>query len=257
MGRGFEILAIVAWLASSAPARAASPAAPAAPAAPAPAATDVCQTRDDKADAAAVDSYFVAHLREHSQQPFARPLIADQRARAKSFLEQRIGDKRAEVCAARLKLAEDIKTAPAKYATAECGAAAVAGLIDEYAVKVAGTYKQNQQLLQRSLLAEHLKTLQKKLFEIARGSARVEGSFQGRSLASAPREVRFEWVKQEATRLGGEARVIWGAANPDANPLLQRNLIFAREAVRAKQELDSAKARYHTSGKLLPSCQPK
>jgi hypothetical protein len=249
MGRAFEILAVVAACVSltygmRARADSASP--------------EICQPRDDKADSAAVDSYFVANLREHDSIPFVRPIKETVRGQAKTFLEQRIGDRRAELCAAHLKLAEDVKTAAGAYTTADCGAAAVVALFDQYLGKVSATNTQNLQQL-GALLNAHVNALKLKLFDIAKGStAGIDGiQFQGQLLTGAPQEVKFEWIKQEASRLGAEAHVVWGATNPGANPLLLRNGVFAREAARAKLERDGAKVRFHSDGKLSASCKLK
>ena len=248
MARSFEILrsfAAIVLLSLASPALAAnfSP--------------EICQLHDEKSDAAIVDAYFVGNLKEHGLYGFSRPVRDSARSQAKAFFEQRISDRRAEICAARLKLAEDIKNAPAKYSTDDCSAAAIVGLLDQYTTMVAGAYEQNRQAL-GTLLDAHLKDLKIKLFEIAKGStAGLNGNFSGYELASAPTEVRFEWLKQEASKLGGEANVVWGAASPDSNPLLHGSLVIAREAARAKQESDTAKVRFHTDGKPSPSCKLK
>lgn len=221
--------------------------------------TDICQARDEKADAAALDAYFVASLKEHGVDVITRPILVGQRLQARAFLERQITEKRAELCAAHLKLVEDIKVAVGKYTTTDCGAAAVVTLIERYMTSVASTFADNRQVLNTNL-ANHAQALKLKLFEVVRSgsTAALDGlSYQGQPLAGATQEVRFEWVKQEASVLGTEARTVWGAINPDANPLVQRNLDFAREAVRAKQERDSTKARLHTDGKLAPTCKAK
>ncbi|MGZ3657914.1 MAG: hypothetical protein ACXWR1_17725 [Bdellovibrionota bacterium] len=216
---------------------------------------EICQAHDDKADAVRIDAYFVSNLQEHGTQAFSRALRESARTQAKAFLDQRITDKRAELCAARLKLAEDIKSAGANYTTADCSAAAVVTLLDQYTTTVAAAFDQNRQAL-ASLLSAHVKQLKLKLFDIAKGSTSgLEGNFGGVPLATAPKEIRFEWVKQEASKLGGEANVVWASASPDSNPLLQGSLVIAREAVHAKQERDAAKVRYHTDGRLSPSCK--
>lgn len=220
-------------------------------------APDICSARDDKADAAAIDAYFAASLKEHAANAFSRPLADGARAQAKSFFEQRIADKRAEICAAHLKLVEDVKAAPGKFTTADCGSAAVVALLDQYLGKVAGTYDQNHQLM-TALLNDHLNRVKLKLFDIARGStASLDGTFQGQPLATASQEVKFEWIKQEASRLGAEAHLVWGFTNPNPNPLVQRNFEIAQEAARARQERDAAKARFHSDGKLAGSCKLK
>jgi hypothetical protein len=205
--------------------------------------------------AAAVDAFFVANLKEHDRYGFSRPLKDRARTQAKAYLDQRIIDKRAELCADHLKLTEDVKAAPAKYVTGDCASAAVVTLMDAYMTKVANTFDENRRVL-ASLGDAHVNDLKLKLFGIAKGStAGLEGTAGGYPLASAPKEVKFEWLKQEASKLGAEAHAVWGGAAQ--NPLVQRSLEFAREAARAKQERDSLKARYHTDGRLSPSCRLK
>jgi hypothetical protein len=216
--------------------------------------SEICQPLDERTGAAAVDSYFSANLTEHGANSFARPVRDAARAQARAFLGQRIADKRAELCAARLKVAQDIKASVAQYATADCAGAAVVGLLDRYTTTSATAYDQNRQALS-GLLDNHLKQIKVKLFEIAKGSnAGVDGA-AGAALASAPKEARFDWVKQEASKLGAEANVVWGAAGSASNPLVQASMAIAREAVRAKQERDSAKVRFHTDGRLSASCK--
>jgi hypothetical protein len=96
------------------------------------------------------------------------------------------------------------------------------------------------------------------LYDIARGAA-IGGdiNYKGYPLASMPNEIKLEWFKGEATKLVGEAQLAWGAAGPASNPLIQRNLAFAREALRAKQERDATKARLHVEGKAPAACKAK
>ncbi len=218
--------------------------------------SEICQPRDDKQEASSVNSFFNQHLKGHEQYGFSRQLSGSAKARAKAFLEQRILDKKAELCADRLKLAEDIKSAPSRVTGgADCAGAVVVGLMDAYTTKLATTFDQNRRAL-LLLRDDHIKDLKRKLFDIAKGSA-VEGTFRGQSLASAPQGVKFEWIKQEASRLAAEAHLIWGEAKPKENPLVMKNLVIAREAMVAKQERDAAKARYHTDGKLPAHCKMK
>ena len=105
---------------------------------------------------------------------------------------------------------------------------------------------------------DHFRNIKMKLFDIARGSSSgLEGSYRGQPLGSASQEVRFEWIKQEASKLGSEAHAVWGAVGSAANPLVQRNAEIAREALRAKQERDAAKARLRSDGKLPSTCKLK
>jgi hypothetical protein len=109
-----------------------------------------------------------------------------------------------------------------------------------------------------SLLNEHLKSVKLKLFDIVKGGGSgLEGTFQGHALASAPQDLRFEWIKQQASKLGAEAHLVWGASNSEANPLIQRNMDIGREALRARQERDAAKARLRSDGKVPGSCKLK
>lgn len=225
---------------------------PLARAADAPSA-EICQVLDEKASNAAVDAYFSTNLTEHAANSFSRPIRDSARAQAKAFLGQRVVDKRAELCAARLKLAQDIQAAAAKYATGDCAAAAVVSLLDQYTTATATAYDLNRQALS-GLLDSHLKQVKLKLFEIAKGS---NVGVDNPAIAAAPKEARFEWVKQEASKLGAEANVVWGAAGGASNPLVQASMVIAREAVRAKQERDAAKVRYHTDGTVSPSCKAK
>ncbi|HEY8278265.1 MAG TPA: hypothetical protein VIH99_01490 [Bdellovibrionota bacterium] len=218
---------------------------------------EVCKARDEMAVLATLDSYFNDNLKEHQRQGFARALQSTARSKAKAFLDQKILDKRAEFCADRLKLAEDIKAAPAKYTDSACAGAAVVGLLDRYTTKVAATFDENRKML-GALHDAHVHDIKLKLFDIAKGSTvGLEGSFGGYPLVSAPKKVKFEWLKQEASKLGGEAHLVWGAVNAEKNPLVQENLQLAREAVKAKQERDSAKARFHTDGKPGANCKAK
>jgi hypothetical protein len=205
---------------------------------------DVCQTHDEKAEAASVDSYVISNLSEHLKYGFSQALVGNARSEAKSFFLQHISDKRTEICAAHLKLAEDLKTAISPKASASCGAAAVAGLLGDYANQVATTYEQNRQTL-TTLLNAHLQSLKGQLFEIARGST---AGLSGTSIANASQDTKFEWIKQEASKMGSEAHVAWGAANSDSNPLVQQNLAIGREATRAGQEYAAAKARLRALG---------
>lgn len=215
---------------------------------------EVCQTVDEKTTAAAVDSYFTANLTEHSANAFGRAVRDAARTQAKAFLGQRIADQRAELCAARLKLAQDIEASTARYATADCSGAALVTLLDQYATSAATAYDQNRQALS-SLLDAHLKSIKLKLFDIAKGSSAGVDGATGAALAAAPKEARFDWVKSQASKLGAEANVVWGAAGSAANPLVQASMVIAREAAHAKQERDAAKVRYHTDGRLSASCK--
>jgi hypothetical protein len=214
---------------------------------------EICQTFDEKATNAAVDAYFSANLSEHAANAFSRPLREAARAQAKAFLGQRVVDKRAELCAARLKLAQDIKAIAAKYATADCAGAAMVAALDAYSIAAATAYEQNRQVMS-GLLDNHLGKLKLKLFEIAKGSS---AGVDSPIFATAPSAARFEWVKLEASKLGAEANVVWGASGNAANPLVRAIMTIAREAVRARQERDAVKVHYHTDGKLSASCRVK
>jgi hypothetical protein len=212
-------------------------------------ALELCQLRDDRADSASVSRFFDQTLKEHGRYAAFRPLKAKAATKAIAFLDQRILDRRSELCADRLKVAEGIKAAPAK---ANCAGAVLAGLLDGYAARVAAAYEGNRAML-ATLRDDHARELKRKLFDIARGSNEgLEGTYGGYALSAMPKEVRFEWLKQEASKLGGEAQQVWGAAEPDRNPLVQMNLSFAREALRARQERDAAKARF---GEPDPGCK--
>ena len=214
---------------------------------------EICRARDDNADTAFVDSFFVANLKEHELNSFSRPLKASARRQAKAFLDQRIADKRAELCAARLKLAVDIKSAATRYISGDCAAAAVVTLMDGYAAMVTRTVDENGQMLQ-ALRDAHLKDLTAKLFAIARGSTvGVEATLGGVPFAAAPQKARADWAKQEAPKLGLEANTIWGASSP----LDRLTQVIAQEATLAKAERDAAKVRFRTSGKLSPTCKLK
>ncbi len=221
-------------------------------------AADLCNSRDDKQDLQALEKYFEASLKRHGELPFARPLKSQASAKAKAFQVQDLTDKRAELCADRLRLAEEIKKAPSQYETGECGAAAVVTLLDSYMRKVAAAYDSNAQKL-NSYQKDHLKALKLRLFEIAKGSTiGLEGvASNGVAIANAPKEVKYEWIKSQASMLAKEAHVAWGAVDPAKNPLVQLNHILAREAVRARNEREKQKVELRTDGKMPSYCKKK
>lgn len=250
MMRAFEIRFGVLFFLFFALARAASAATPSSQ-------QEFCQNHDDSAETAEVDRYFLAQMKEHQRFGFSQPIGNWARVQAKAFFEQRILDKRAEICAERLKIVEEIKSAPSKWNNANCASAVVVGLLDQYMNKIAGAFDENRRLL-TSLRDKHVQQLMLKLFEVARGSPSVaDSTLGGIPGTSASKETRFEWVKQEASKLGAEAQSAWGALNPEKNPIIQTNLALAREAVRARQERDAAKARYRTDGRLPPGCRAR
>lgn len=215
--------------------------------------SEICQPRDDRQEAAAIQAYFTQNLKGHEQQGFSRALSGSVKAKAKAFLEQRILDKKAELCADRLKLVEDIKTTPSRVTgSTDCVNAMIVSLMDAYTKKTATTYDQNSRAL-GALRDEHLREVKRKLFDIAKGSTNGVDV----SIARARQGAKFEWIKNEASKLAGEARTVWGEAKANVNPLVQKNLVIAREAMRAKKERDAMKARLHTDGKLPPGCKWK
>ncbi len=218
---------------------------------------EICLPRDDRKESNLVAGFLEQTLLEHGQHGFSRPLKAKAKAGAIAFLEQRILDKRSEFCADLLKVAEGIKAAPTQNNNPSCAGAAIVELLDNYMSKVAVAFNENRTAL-AGLRDNHVRELKLILFDIARGStAGLDGSFGGYALIAAPKAVKFEWLKQEASKLGGEAQAAWGAAEPDRNPLVQQNLVFAREAARARQERDAARLRFHLEGKPNPICKPK
>lgn len=222
------------------------------------AAPEICQYREDKGDASSLDAFLVASLKEHELYPFSRPLKAQARAGARNFLDQRIGDKLAEACAEHLKVAEEIKALPPRFHAADCAGAATVVLLDGYVKRVKGIYEENRRIMD-GMHDQHLHGLKLRLFELARGS--IAGmdrvAVSGVPFASLSKDRKFEWIKQEASKLGAEAHLVWGRVGADSNPLVQKNLLFAQEATRAKQELSSARARYRTDGKLGAHCKAK
>ena len=250
MLRVFEILAFLIAIGSSAlpmPARASE----------APL-LEICRARDEKTDSKAIDDYFIANLKEHEKFSFSRPLRDRARGQARAFYVQRVVDKRSEICAGRLKLTEDIKLAPSRYVTGECGAAAVLQLFEQFMTRTALAYDENQKLI-NSFGDAHINEIKLKLFYIAKGStAGLEGVIFGSvPLVSASKEQRFEWVKQEATKLGGEVNAVWGSASQDRNPLLRLNMLIAHEAVKAKHEHDALKQQFRVDSKILSTCKLK
>jgi hypothetical protein len=221
-------------------------------------ASELCNPRDDKADLSVVEKFFESSLREHAALPFSRTIKGQAQAKAKALFVQDIVDKKAELCADRLRLAEEIKLAPSQYATADCASAAVVTLIDGYMRKVAGAYDGNVNKMAKHQ-AEHIRDLKLRLFEIAKGSTLgLEGvTYRGYNLTSAPKEVKFEWIKSHASKLAGEAHKAWGAVEPKGHPLVQLNLVIAREAVRVRNEREQQKKNLGTDGKLAPSCKKK
>lgn len=221
-------------------------------------ASNICDPRDDKADLAIVERFFESSLREHAPLPFARAIKDQSVAKAKALLVQDIIDKKAELCAERLRLVEEIKKAPSRYVTGDCAAAAVVSLLDAYMRKVAGSYDGNVTKMAKHQ-SEHIKDLRLRLFEVAKGSTMgLENvRHRGYPLPSAPKEVRFDWIKAQASKLAGEAHKAWGAVDPGNHPLVQLNLVIAREAVRARNERDQQKKALRTDGKLSPSCKKK
>ncbi len=215
-------------------------------------AADFCQARDDKAEVEAVDKFFESTLREHGQQAYSRTLKTQAKAKAKALLEQNILDKKTQICADHLKLAEDVRNEPKHWATADCSSAAVVSLVDGYMRKVAQAYDENQKAM-ATQQREHLQDLKLRLFEIAKGS--TTGVDQ--AVANAPKNTKFEWIKQQATKLASEAHRAWGGVDPEKNPLVQQNLGIAREAVRAKGQRDALKTQFRTDGRLAASCVRK
>lgn len=218
----------------------------------------LCDPRDDKADLVIVERFFETSLREHAALPFARAIKEQSVAKGKALLVQDIVDKKAELCADRLRLAEEIKKAPGRYDTAACGSAAVVSLFDGYMRKVAAAYDGNVTKMAKHQ-AEHIRELRRRLFEVAKGSTLgLENvRHRGYSLPGAPKEVRFDWIKAQASKLAGEAHKAWGAVDQAKHPLVQLNLAIAREAVRARNERDQQKKALGTDGKLPPSCKKK
>lgn len=216
---------------------------------------DFCKIHDDKAEHKSVNSFFDQNLKEHKAYGFSRALAEDAKRKADAFLDQRILDKRAELCADRLKLAEDIKAAPSRVSgDSKCAGAMIVSLMTTYTNRLATTFDENRHMLGK-LRDEHVKALKLKLFEIAKGSTDgVEGTFRGHAILAAPQEIKYEWLKLEATKMGQEAHKVWGEIDPKQNPLVNDNLAIAREAVRAKQERDQAKKKYWSDGTLPAGC---
>jgi len=216
---------------------------------------EICLPRDDHAESATLDAYFRQNLTEHERYGFSRPLKAKAWAKASAFLEQRLIDKRVELCADRLKLVEDIKAASSSTSNSDCAGAVIVELLDGYMNKLASTFDGNRSAL-GALRDAHVNDLKLILFDIAKGSTNgLEGTFGGYALIGAPKKVKFEWIKQEASKMGGEAHTVWGGAAPEMNPLVQKNLVFAREAMRVRQERDAAKVNFHSDGKPAASCR--
>lgn len=206
-------------------------------------ASDLCQVRDEKSEKAAfaaLDAFYDQALKEHSAQAVSRSLVPQAKARARAVLEQRIFDKKTELCADRLKLAQDIKAAPSRWETADCAAAATVGLTETYMVKVAQAHEDNRNAL-AAHHRDHLNELKKRMLAVAR----------------SPQAPGLEGIKQLATKLAAEAHRAWGASLPGQHPLVQENLSIAREAVRVRSERDSLKARFGTGEKMPESCKPK
>jgi len=215
---------------------------------------ELCQTKDERVEFAALAAFFDSTLREHGRQTFSRPLLEQSKSRAKILLEQKILDKKIELCADHLALVEEIKNEPKQWANGDCAAAAVVFRFSAYTLKVAQAFEANQKAI-RALHGDHLRQLKLQLYEVAKGtSTGLEGSFAGYALSSAPTNIRFEWIKTQATRLSGEAHRAWGIQNPEKNPLVQNNRAIFREMVRARDERDSMMKQLRTDGKISPSC---
>lgn len=221
-------------------------------------AEDLCAARDDKGDLAAVEKFFDSALKEHQGIDFSRTIKQQSLAKARAFYLQDIVDRKTELCADRLRLAEDIKKAPAQYATGDCAAAAVVSLADSYMHKVASAYDANVTKMSK-LQGEHIRDLKLGLFAIAKGSTRglETVNVSGASLPGAPREARFDWVKGQASKLAPEVHLAWGAVRPQEHPLVQLNLAIAREAVAAKRQRDALRARFHSDGHMPTGCRKK
>jgi hypothetical protein len=221
-------------------------------------ADDFCQARDDKAEIEGVDKFFETTLRDHGTRAYARNLKAQVKTKAKGLLVEKFQDTKKQLCADHLQLAADIKSEPAHWSGADCASFAVVGLVDTYMRKVATTYDANQKELTTQQNA-HLQELKRLLFEIAKGSsAGLEGiSFQGYAIASAPKNVKFEWIKQEATKLAAEAHRAWGGVEPGKNPLVQQNLVIGREAIRARAQRESLRRQLGSPERQPASCVRK
>jgi hypothetical protein len=224
-------------------------------------AVDFCQVKDEKPILGKLDAFFTTTLREHAQQAFSRQLKARSTQKARSLLEQNILDRKVQLCADKLKLANDIRNEPAHWDRGDCAAAAVVGLVDAYMRKVAQAYDDNRQAI-NTQQKEHLRDLKHGLFEIAKTIAKgaptgLEGTISGAPLEQAPKNLKYEWVKLQASKLAGEAHRAWGAVDAEKNPLVQENLVIAREAVRARNERESTKAKFRSDGKLPASCVRK
>lgn len=199
-----------------------------------------CDGKDDKAAIAALDAYFDASLKVHAQHEFSRSLKSEAKRRARALLEEKMLDREVELCADRLKLAEDISAQPAKWERAECAVAKNIELIEAYAQKVQTSAEENRKLI-TAYEHEHLRTLKKRLFAVIRGIPRS----------------RYEWIKEQATILASEARRAWGATEPAKNPLVQQNQGISQEAERANTELAAARKQLDPDGKPPQNCRPK
>jgi hypothetical protein len=196
----------------------------------------ICNGESEAQQTASLDTYINSVMVVHGQYAFAHGLKADLQKKAKDFLGQRLLDQRTELCAARLQLAENIRN------SGRSGCTQVADFLGPYMQKAANVYSANKNGIQ-VLHDESVKALKKKLFEIASGSTiGIEGiSYQGQPLTSAPRELKYEWLKIVAGQLGAEVHRAWGVLSPEKNPLVRANAEFAREAVAAKRESDAVK----------------
>lgn len=196
----------------------------------------ICSSVNSQIEDSLLQNYTNSVMEAHGQYPFARGLKNDLQKQAKAFMDQRLLDQRAELCAIKLQLAERIKS------SGSAGCARSAEFLGPYMQKAAQVYDNNKKTIQ-ALHDESVKALKKKLFEIATGSTSgLEGiTYKGQPLLGAAREVKYEWLKEVAGQLGGEVHRAWGIFEAEKNPLMQLNADFAREAIEAKKEADAAK----------------
>jgi hypothetical protein len=187
-------------------------------------------------EAGLLQTYLESVFTVHSQYPFAQGLKVDMEKKAKMFLDQRLLDRRAELCSSKLQLEQSLQGLGGTLCTR------AADFLGPYMQKAAAAYDSNRAGIQ-ALHEESIALLKKKLFEIASGSTvGLEGvSYQGQPLLTAPRELKIAWLKEVASQLGTETHKAWGLVDGDKNPLLQLNTDFAREALEAKKDSESAR----------------
>jgi len=221
----------------------------------------LCVSVKEEAEVARLAKFFDLNLREHAKYVFSFPLKTEAQARAKDILVQRVLDRRTQLCAESLKAAEEIRAALkgvpadsscASLAKAHAAAVRVDLTVTSYLKRLATAFEENRAAID-GRRAEHVKAIKGLLYNIAMGSNTGLGgvSYKGRSIAGAPKALRYEWLKKVAADLGGEAHVVWGSVDPDKNPLVQRNMEFARVATQVKREAETTKKRKEEAASRL------